>query len=143
MCKRERKCLNNVITKDETWVFEYDLETKRQSSEWHTHLSPPLKKARVSKSKIKIMLIVFFNIDGLVHHEFEEPGTTVNSKFYVDVLERLKRRVQHIRPDIAHNWKLHHDNVLAHSAFIVTDYLVNAVGPTIPQPPYSLGLAPP
>ncbi|XP_070386292.1 histone-lysine N-methyltransferase SETMAR-like [Dermacentor albipictus] len=80
---------------------------------------------------------------GLVHHEFEEPGTTVNSKFYVDVLERLKHRVQHIWPDIAHNWKLHHDNVLAHSAFIVTDYLVKAGVPTIPQPPYSLGLAPP
>ena len=28
--------LEQVITGDETWVFEYDLETKRQSSEWHT-----------------------------------------------------------------------------------------------------------
>ncbi|CAN8022820.1 unnamed protein product [Ixodes persulcatus] len=25
-----------VITGDETWIFEYDLESKRQSREWHT-----------------------------------------------------------------------------------------------------------
>lgn len=79
----------------------------------------------------------------LVHHEFVEPGTTVNSKFYVEVLKRLKRRVQRIRLDIADNWKLHHDNVRAHSAFIVTDYLVKAGLPTIPQPLYSPDLAPP
>jgi hypothetical protein len=32
--------LEQVITGDETWVFEYDPETKRQSSEWHTTESP-------------------------------------------------------------------------------------------------------
>jgi len=32
--------LQRVITKDETWVFEYDPTTKRQSSEWHTSQSP-------------------------------------------------------------------------------------------------------
>lgn len=67
----------------------------------------------------------------------------MNSKFYVEVLKRLKRRVQRIRLDTADNWKLHHDNVRAHSAFIVTDYLIKAGVPTIPQPPYSPDLAPP
>ena len=37
--------LEQVITGDETWVFEYDPETKRQSSEWHTTKSPRPKKA--------------------------------------------------------------------------------------------------
>lgn len=62
MCKRDRKFLNNVITGDETWAFKYDPETKRQSLEWHTHSSPRQKKARMSKSKIEIMLIVVFYI---------------------------------------------------------------------------------
>jgi hypothetical protein len=43
--------LDNVITGDETWAFEYDLETKRQSSEWHTSESPRPKKARMRKIK--------------------------------------------------------------------------------------------
>ena len=31
----DRNFLKNVITGDETWIFEYDPETKRQSKEWH------------------------------------------------------------------------------------------------------------
>jgi hypothetical protein len=59
-----------VITGDETWIFEYDPETKRQSKEWHTSASPPPKKARRSKSKIKFMFICFFDSEGIVHTEF-------------------------------------------------------------------------
>jgi len=52
--------LQRVITGDETWVFEYDPTTKRRSSEWHTSQSPRPKKARMSKSRVKSMLIIFF-----------------------------------------------------------------------------------
>ena len=41
----------HVITDDETWTFEYDPDTKRQSSEWHTSNSPRPKKARMNKSE--------------------------------------------------------------------------------------------
>ena len=66
--------LDNVITGDETWVFQYDRETKRQSLQWKTARSPRPKKARMSKSKIKVMLIAFFDHQGLVHHEFVPQG---------------------------------------------------------------------
>jgi len=56
----DRNFLKNMITSDETWIFEYDPETKRQNKEWHTSASPCPKKARRSKSKIKSMLICFF-----------------------------------------------------------------------------------
>lgn len=36
----EPNFLHGVITGDETWVFEYVSETKRQSSEWHALASP-------------------------------------------------------------------------------------------------------
>ena len=39
----------HVITGDELWIFECDLETKRQSSGWHTSNSPRPEKARMSK----------------------------------------------------------------------------------------------
>ena len=38
--------------------------------EWHTASSPRPKKARMSKSKIKSMLICFFDSRGIVHTEF-------------------------------------------------------------------------
>ena len=40
----DRNFLENVITGDESWIFEYDPETKRQSKEWHTSASPRPKK---------------------------------------------------------------------------------------------------
>jgi len=61
----DRNFLKNVITGDVTWIFEYDPETKRQSKEWHTSASPCPKKARMSKSKIKSMLIWFLTVKGL------------------------------------------------------------------------------
>ena len=45
------------------------------------------KKARISKSKIKAMLIVFFDAKGVVRFEFVPTGQVVRSMFYVDVLK--------------------------------------------------------
>ena len=39
--------LKRVITGDETWVFEYDPDTKRQSLHWKSPQSPLIKKSEV------------------------------------------------------------------------------------------------
>ena len=52
--------LKNVITGDETWVYGYDVETKMQSSQCMGKSSPRPKKARQSRSNVKVMLTVFF-----------------------------------------------------------------------------------
>ena len=36
----EAKCLENIITGDETWIYGYDPETKVQSSVWKSPSSP-------------------------------------------------------------------------------------------------------
>jgi hypothetical protein len=64
--------LQRVITGEESWIYEYDPETKRQSEEWKHSGSPRSKKARKSQSKIKIMFIVFFYIRGVVHHRVKQ-----------------------------------------------------------------------
>ena len=51
-------CLGRTITGDESWIFEYDPFTKRQSLEWKSPTSPRPKKAR----KVKVMLIAFFDV---------------------------------------------------------------------------------
>ena len=42
--RNDRNFLKNVITGEETWIFEYDPETKRQRMERHTSASPRPKK---------------------------------------------------------------------------------------------------
>jgi len=89
----DRNFFKDVITGDETWIFEYDPETKGQSKEWHTSASPRPKKVRMSKSKIKSMLICFFDSQGIVHTEFAPQGQTVDQFYYCRILERLRKRV--------------------------------------------------
>lgn len=72
--KEEPDLLTRVITCDETWVFQYDPETKRQSMHWKTPTSPRMKKARMSKSKLKALLIVFFDIRGVIMTEWVPEG---------------------------------------------------------------------
>ncbi|UYV74190.1 hypothetical protein LAZ67_11002371 [Cordylochernes scorpioides] len=100
LIKNEPDFLSSVVTGDESWMFEYDLESKRQSCAWHTKSSPRPKKARMRKSRIKTMIIVCFDIRGIVHCEFVPQGETVNSAFYLEVLRKLKRRIARVRTDI-------------------------------------------
>ena len=72
--EREPEFFSRIITGDESWIVEYDPKTKCQSREWHTANSPRPKKARMSKSEIKLMLICFFDSQGIVHKEFVPPG---------------------------------------------------------------------
>ena len=79
----------NVITCDETWIFQYDPETKRQSMHWKNPQSPRKKKARMSKSKFKAMMIVFINIRGVIYIDWVPEGQTVNQVYYKNVLTTL------------------------------------------------------
>jgi len=67
-------------------------------------------------------------------------GQTVNAAFFVEVLERLRKRI--VRPAIAKSWRLHHDNAPSHTAFRVTDHLAKHNIAMVPQPPYSPDVAP-
>ena len=82
------------------------------------------QKARMQKSKLKTMLICFFDQEGIVHREFVPPGITVNADFYCDVLRRLRENVRCKRPQKWQNQKLiiHHDNALAHRSFKVSQF---------------------
>jgi hypothetical protein len=54
--------LKRVITGNESWIYEYDIELKLQSKGWKHQNSPRPKKARKSKSKIKVMLTCFLQL---------------------------------------------------------------------------------
>ena len=51
--------LDVLVTCDESWIYCYDPETKRQSSQWKHAGSLRPKKARQSKSTHKLLMILF------------------------------------------------------------------------------------
>lgn len=85
---------------------------------------------------------VVFDSRGIVHKEFVPSGQTVNQVYYCQVLERLRKRVNRVRPDIARNWILHHDNAPCHTALSVTQYLASKGIAVLQQPPYSPDMSP-
>jgi len=133
-----------IITGDETWVYGYDPETKRQSSQWKSADSPRPKKAHQVQSKVKVMLIVFFDMEGIVHYEYVPQGQTVNQQFYLQVLKCLRLAVSHKRPQkwVVGAWALHHDNAPAHTAHSIQVFLASHGIPVVQQPPYSPDMAP-
>jgi hypothetical protein len=90
------------------------------------------------------MLIVFSDIQGIVHKEFVPSGKTVNGKFYCEVLKRLREGTWHKCPDRwkKNNWFLHHDSVPAHTSLIVQQFLISKNITVIPPPPYLPDLTP-
>jgi hypothetical protein len=93
--------------------------------EWRSKNSPRPKKQRMSKSKIKTMLLCFFDVRSIVHFEFLLEGTTVNQTFFVEVLKRLVDAMRRKRGELWRDGSLIvcHDNVPAHSSLGVLQYL--------------------
>jgi len=76
------------------------------------------------------------------HHLVFWGTGTVNQFYYREILERLRKRVVRVRPSIANNWMLHHDNAPCHTAISVIECLAIKGIPVVPQPPYSPDLSP-
>jgi len=96
---RNKNFLNSIVAEDETWCFRYDPTTKCQSAEWKSPASPKGKKVHLQKSKVKIMLVCFYDSKGIIHHEFVPEGQTVTGSFYLSVLECLWKRFCRVWPE--------------------------------------------
>jgi hypothetical protein len=84
------------------------------------------RKDETVKSKVKSMLIIFFETKRIAHKEFVQVGQTVNSAYYCDVLQRLRENVRRFRPELwrQNNWLLQHDNAPSHTSFFTRELLI-------------------
>ena len=100
-------------------------------------VSPRPKIARMSRSKIKVLLVVFFNWKGSIHHEFVPRGQMVNKQLYQKVLALLRDAVRRKKPEFWENqtWTLHRDNEPAHASLLNRSYLENIRHPSCPIHP--------
>jgi hypothetical protein len=64
-----------------------------QVFKWKSPNSLRQKKARQATSKVKSILIIFFDISGIIHKEFILPSQTVHCTYYCDVLWGLCENV--------------------------------------------------
>jgi hypothetical protein len=89
-------------------------------------------------SKAKSMLIIFFDVKGIVHKEFVLAGKIVNSAHYCDILRRLRKNVIRLLPELwrQENWLLHHDNAPSHGSSFTREYFIKSKMTVFPHPLY-------
>ena len=123
---------------DESWIYCFDPETKRQSSQWKHTGSPRPKKAGQSKSTHRLLMMSFFDM------HWVPTGQTVNKEYYLEVLREFSNRFLGKRPALfkSGQWHFHQDNAPVHRSILVTDYLTKMGIETVCQPPYSQVIAP-
>ena len=136
--------LDALVSCNESWIYCYDPETKRQSSQWEPVGSPRPKKATQSKSTHKLLMIPFFDSIGMIYMHWVPTGQTVNKEYYVEVLRELRKRFHQKRPALfkSGQWHFQQNYAPVHNSILVTDYLTKMGIKKVPHRPYSPDLAP-
>ena len=136
--------LGRIITGDETWVYSWDPETKRQSAEWRDFDEPRPEKVRRKQGALKVMHMIFFDMNGVILRWPVPIGTSINAQYYKKVLQdKLRPAIRKKRPGLLESGILfHHDNAPVHTARAVTDVLAGYKWELLEHPRYSPDLAP-
>jgi hypothetical protein len=77
---------------DKSWIYSHEPEAKQQSHVEAATITKS-KKGAAGPEFNKEHAHFFFDIKGIVHHEFVPPNNTVNSDFYCHILRRLRESV--------------------------------------------------
>ena len=82
--------LNRIVAIDETWIRDFEPELKSQSYQWKHSTSRP-KKCRRQQSKVKLMMIMASDKNGVVATDRVPPGSTVTAACYRKFLQDVLR----------------------------------------------------
>ena len=88
--ENEPKFLENVITCDESWFFQYDPETKRQSIALEKSQFAETKESKDEQVEIQCNDDCFFRYPRNCPHRLLPEGRTVNQVYYKEILITLR-----------------------------------------------------
>lgn len=131
--------LKKIVTMDESWVYQFDQELKRQKSQWLTKEDPcPVHPRRMMSVK-KCMLVTFFDHKGMIYMEFIHGGT-VDTPTFIGILTRYRAALRTTRPHLTRH--LHMDNAPAHGSKDTRLHLLFTGQKVVEHPALSPDLAP-
>ena len=129
--------ISEIITGDETWIYQYDPETKRQSSVWVFPDDDRPVKVKRAKSVGKKMVLTFFAAGGHVATIPLEHQRTVTAQWYPTVaLPQVFQKLWEKCPRTGlRDILLHHDNASAHTTHLTIDFLRGTPVQLLTHPP--------
>ena len=83
---------------DKTWIQHYTPETKRSPSEWTAAGESRPKRPKTQKWTGKVMASVLWDPHGILLINYLEKGKTINSDYYMALLDRLSAGIKKKRP---------------------------------------------
>ncbi|UYV70905.1 hypothetical protein LAZ67_8001071 [Cordylochernes scorpioides] len=107
------KAVFNIITGDETYIYNFDLETRRQFTLWCSSKSLPSKKFRRARS-------VGISLNGRTDLHVFEGGSLTGQRYHDDILEKYVLSLVYLEGT---DFVLMDDNVHSHRANLVNQYL--------------------
>ena len=95
-CHSDKTFLQQIVTRDETWVHHFKPESKRASMEWCRPTSPQSKTFKSQQSAGKVMVTAFGDSVGVILVDFMSKGAAIHSDVYINTLKKLKERIQRV-----------------------------------------------
>jgi hypothetical protein len=96
----EPNFLDTVVTGDESWIFAYDPERKKQSTQWKTKNSPRPKESSHVQIENQTIFIVFFDSKEILLQECVLRGQNVHQQYLITFLERLREQIRKEGPQM-------------------------------------------
>ena len=97
--KRGKKdVLRQYVTMDETWIHHYTPETKWSSAEYIAAGESRPKRPKTQQWAGKVMAFVFWDEHGILFINYLEKSKTINSDYYIALLDRLSAEMKKKRP---------------------------------------------
>nr|XP_012227307.1 PREDICTED: uncharacterized protein LOC105675080 [Linepithema humile] len=117
----QAKSVYDIVTGDESWIYCYESESKRQSAQWvFKDEEKPTKVKRGRNSGKKIVAAFFERTDHVVTVPLED-RRTVNAEWYTICLPIVFKKVREKRP--RGRIILHQDNAPSHNASQTSEFL--------------------
>lgn len=131
-----------IVTCDEKWVF---LVNHDRSKRWVRRDQTPPPVPRRNRFSKKVMISVWWNVDGILQFELIPKGHAVTADLYSEQLGRVYETLKQKYPKLISRKQalLLHDNAKPHTAKKTKEMLEEMDGlEVLPHPPYSPDLAP-
>lgn len=91
--RNKQDFFRRYVTQDETWIHHFTPESTRQAAQWVAAGESRPKRPKTQQSAGKVMASVFWDATGILFIDYLEKGKTINSDYYMALLDRLKDEI--------------------------------------------------
>jgi hypothetical protein len=84
------KFFGRIVTGDETWVHDYDSLSRLKVMAWKKSGEDTPTRASQQRSAGKIMLVIFWDIDGVLLTHYLTHEKAIDGSYYTSFIEQLR-----------------------------------------------------